>query len=248
MLSDLRLALRQLAKSPGFTAVAVLSLALGIGANTAIFSLVNEFLLRSLPVKAPGELVLFRYVSGAKGTQMSRSESGNSYTDPVTGLRNGTSFPVLVYERFQASHPGLTDVFAYAGLSQVNVLIDGQPEINVTAQLVSGGYHAGLGVSAILGRTMTPDDDRAAAAPVAVISERYWQNRFGRSPDVLGRTVLINKSPATIVGVTAPGFEGVGQVGETNDISVPLAQVERYRENAKELVQGWYWWIRIMGP
>ena len=246
MLSDLRLALRQLAKSPGFTAVAVLSLALGIGANTAIFSLVNEFLLRSLPVKAPGELVLFRYVSGAKGTQMSRSEWGNSYTD-AAGLRNGTSFPVLAYERFQASHPGLTDVFAYAGMSQVNVLIDGQPEVSVTAQLVSGGYHAGLGVTAILGRTLTPDDDRAAAAPVAVISERYWQNRFGRSPDVLGRTLLVNKSPATIVGVTAPGFDGVGQAGETNDISLPLAQVARYREDAAELVQGWYWWIRIMG-
>lgn len=248
MLADLRLAVRQLAKAPGFTVVAVLSLALGIGANTAIFSFVNEFLLRSLPVRNPEELVLFRYVAGAKGGGLSRSEWGNSQTDPVTGIRSGTSFSLLTYERFAANHPGFTDIFAFAALSQVNILVDGQPEIAVTAQFASGSYYAGLGVPAILGRTFTPEDDRSSAAPVAVISARYWETRFGRSPEVLGKTILFNKAPLTIVGVTPVGFEGAGQAGETVDITVPLAQVRRFRpDDADELIKPWYWWIRIMG-
>src|SRR3954466_8309797 len=107
MLSDLRFALRQLGKSPGFAATAILSLALGIGANTAVFSLVNDFLLRSLPVRNPEELVLFRQVGGG----LSRSEMGNSYKDPRTGKITGTSFSLLTFSRFHAHHPALSDVF-----------------------------------------------------------------------------------------------------------------------------------------
>lgn len=247
MLADLRLALRQLAKSPGFTVVAVLSLALGIGANTAVFSLVNDFLLRSLPVKNPEELVLFRYVAGAKGSNMSRSESGNSYTDPVSGLRTGTSFSLLTYERFYANHPALTDVFAFASFQQVNVLIDGQPETAVTAQFVSGDYYKGLGVPAALGRIITADDDRPSAASVAVISERYWQRRFGGDPAVLGRTIVLNKEPVTVIGVSARGFNGTAQAGETSDISVPLQHQTRFSGGNASLAQPWFWWMRIMG-
>jgi predicted permease len=245
-MNDFTLAVRQLRKSPGFTAVAVISLALGIGANTAIFSLVNEFLLRSLPVRNPEELVLFRSTEGVRG-RLSRAGENNGSIDPATGRSSSTSFPLLIFERFRERHPALAEIFAFAPFSQVNVLVDGQPELSVSAQLVSGNYHAGLGVPAILGRTLTPDDDRPSATPVAVISYRYWQNRFGRDPAVLGKAVQINRVPTTIVGVTPRGFAGAMQAGESVDVSVPLAHFLRYQPDRAQRANPWYWWIRIMG-
>jgi len=167
-MNDLKLALRQLWKSPGFTAVAVLSLALGIGANTAIFSLVNEFLLRSLPVRNPEELVLFRLTEGVRG-RLSRGVENNGSLDPMTGRSSSTSFSLLTFERFRMQHSALSEIFAFAPFSQVNVLVDGQPELNVSAQLVSGNCHACLGVPALLGRTFTDAYDHPSATPVAVI-------------------------------------------------------------------------------
>ena len=225
-MNDLRLAARQLMKSPGFTAVAMLSVALGIGANTAIFSLVNDFLLRSLPVRNPEELVLLRTIEGARG-RMSRGGENNGSVDPATGRAASTSFSLLIFERLRAHRSALSDVFAFASFSQVNVLVDGQPEINASAQLVSGNYHAGLGVPAFVGRTLTPDDDRVSAAPVAVISFRYWARRFGGTPDILGKTIQINRVPTVIVGVTPQGFDGAMQAGESADVSVPLAHYLR---------------------
>jgi len=245
-MSDLRLAIRHLLKSPGFTAVAVLSLALGIGANTAIFSLVNDALLRSLPVRHPDELVLFRNVEGIGG-RMSRAGENNGSIDPVTGRNASTSFSLLAFERMQASHPALSDLFAFAPFSQVNVIVDGQPELEATAQLISGTYHNGLGVSPAVGRLLTTDDDRAGAAPVAVISFRYWQRRFAGASSVLGRTVLVNRVPAEIVGVTAQGFNGAMQAGESPDISVPLAHYLLFQPNRSARARPSYWWIRVMG-
>jgi len=244
--NDLRLAVRQLLKDPGFTAVALLSLALGIGANAAIFSLVNDFLLRSLPVRNPDELVLLRTIEGARG-RMSRAGENNGSIDPATGRRGSTSFSLLIFERLRAQHSALSDVFAFAPFSQVNVLIDGQPEINASAQLVSGNYHTGLGVPAFVGRTFTPDDDRASAAPVAVISFRYWVRRFGGNPDVLGKTIQINRVQTVIVGVTPQGFDGAMQAGESPDVSVPLAHYLRFQPDRAGRAQPSYWWIRIMG-
>ena len=245
-MNDFTLALRQLRKSPGFTAVAVMSLALGIGANTAIFSLVNEFLLRSLPVRNPEELVLFRLTEGVRG-RLSRAGENNGSIDPATGRNSSTSFSLLIFERFRARHPALSEIFAFAPFSQVNVLVDGQPELSVSAQLVSGNYHAGLGVPAILGRTLTPDDDQASATPVAVISYRYWQNRFDRDPAVVGKALQVNRVSTTIVGVTPQGFAGAMQAGESVDISVPLAHYLRYQPDRAQRANPWYWWIRIMG-
>jgi predicted permease len=247
MLADLRFALRQLAKNTGFTAVAILSLALGIGANTAIFSLVNAVLLRSMPVKNAGELVLFRYIEGPRGT-LARAGENNGFNDPATGRFSSTSFSLLTFERIRENHPALADVFAYAPFSQINLLVDGQPETTALGQYVSGNYHAGLGVSAILGRTLGPADDLPSADPVVVISDRYWENRFARDPAVLGKTIQVNKVPVTIVGVTPPGFAGAMQIGEFVDISVPLALHARFQPGpGANRAQSWYWWIRLMG-
>jgi predicted permease len=245
-LNDLRLAVRQLRKTPVFTAVAIFSIALGIGANTAIFTLVNEFLLRSLPVRNPEELVLFRAIHGYQG-RMSRRGEGPGFVDRATGRNSGTPLSLLVFERFRAQPSALADVFAYSPFSQTNVVVDGVPEIAAAAQLVSGNYHSGLGVSAALGRTLTPADDSPSAAPVAVISHRFWENRFGRDPTVLGKIIAINKVPVAIVGITPPGFEGAMQAGEAVELSVPLAHHARFQPDRADRAQPWYWWVRVMG-
>jgi predicted permease len=245
-MNDLRLAARQLLKDPGFTAVALLSLALGIGANTAIFSLVSDFLLRSLPVRNPDALVLLHTTEGVRG-RMSRAGENNGFLDPTTGRFKSTSFSLLIFERLRAQKSTLSDVFAFAPFSQVNVLVDRQPETNVSAQLVSGNYHDALGVPAYLGRTLTPEDDRVSAAPVAVISFRYWERRFASDPDVLGTAIQINKVDSLIVGVTPRGFNGAMQAGESADVSVPLAHYLRFQPDRAARAQPWYWWLRIMG-
>ena len=244
---ELGFALRQLVKNRGFFATVMATLALGIGANIAVFSLVNDVLLRSLPVKSPGELVLFRNVEGAGG-RMSRAGENNGSIDPVTGRNSSTSFSLLTLERLRDHHPALAEVFAYAPVNQVNVVIDGESETITLGQLVSGTYFAGLGVPAIVGRTITPADDRLAAAPVAVISYRYWERRFRRDPGVLGRTLQINRVPVTLIGVTPAGFKGAMQIGESADITLPLSLHGRFQpDRAASRAQPWYWWIRIMG-
>jgi predicted permease len=227
--------------------MAVLSLAFGIGATTAVFSLVNDVLLRPLPVKSPEGLVLLRSVQGRSG-RMSRAGENNSSVDPATGRDSSTSFSLLAFESLRAHHPGLSDIFAYAPFNEIQLLVDGQPETEVLGQLVSGDYYAGLGVSAILGRTLTLADDQPSAEPVAVISHRWWENRFGGDPSVIGRTVQVNRVPLTLVGVTPPGFGGAMQIGESADITVPLAHHARFQpDRGQSRAQPWYWWIRIMG-
>ena len=244
---DLKFALRQLLKNRGFTAVVVATLALGIGANTAVFSLVNDVLLRTLPVKSPEELILLRNVQG-RGGRMSRAGENNGSIDPVTGRSASTSFSLLQFQRFHDYHPALTIVFAYAPINRVSVLIDGQPETITLGQLVSGEYHAGLGVSAIVGRTLTPADDQPSAPAVAVISYRYWETRFGRDPGTVGKEIQVNRVPVTLIGVTRPGFAGAMQVGESADITLALAQHTRVQpDRAESRSQPWYWWIRVMG-
>ncbi len=245
---DLRHGARQLARSPGFTIIAVLSLAIAIGASTTIFTLVNDFLLRALPVRAPEELLLLRNLNGVRGGTMAREEEGSITIDPATGRSGSTSFPWRAFERFRAQSTGLSEVFAFAPLFQANLLIDGQPELNPKVQVVSGNYYQGLGVNAVLGRTLLDSDDRADAAPVVVISDRCWRTRFQHDPAVLGRIAVINRIPTTIVGVTPPGFEGAMQVGESAEFTLPLSLIARLApENGADRGQSWFWWMRVMG-
>jgi predicted permease len=225
----------------------VLTLGLGIGANTAIFSLVNGVLLRELPVRDPAKLILFRNVDGRDG-RLSRAGENNGSIDPVTGRNASTSFSLLTFERFRSSRRALSQVFAFAPFNRMTLLIDGQPETTDMGQLVSGDYFAGLGVSAIAGRMLTDTDDQPSAPPVGVISYRFWERRFNRDPSVIGKTIQVNRVPTTLIGVAPPGFAGTMQVGEWMDISLPLAQHGRFQpDRVNSRAQPWYWWVRIMG-
>src|ERR1044072_8752495 len=204
---NVRLAMRGLLKTPGFPAIVVLTLGLGIGANTAIFSLVNDVLLRDLPVRDPGGLVLFRNVQGRDG-RISRGAEDNGSVDPITGRNASTSFSLLTFERLRSSGRALSHVFAFAPFNRMTLLIDGQAETADLGQLVSGGYFAGLGVPAVVGRTLTDADDQPSAPPGGVISYRFWERRFNRDPLVVGKTIQVNRVPVTIIGVTPPGFAG----------------------------------------
>jgi predicted permease len=247
MFQDLRFGLRMMLKSRAVTIVAVLSLSLGIGANTAIFSLVDAVLLKTLPVKEPERLVLFRWHSGPR--RVMPTISGEFDRDPATGVQTSTSFSYLTFERLREGNQTLAGVLAFTDVGQMNVNVDGEPEV-ASGQLVSGGYYAGLGVRTVVGRGITGDDDRAAAAPVAVISHRYWQKRFGLDPAVVGKTINVNNTPVTIIGVTPNEFRGTLQVGSNPDLSLPLAlepQVIAGRRAEPWLSKPWIWWLQIMG-
>jgi predicted permease len=243
LFQDLRFSLRMLLKSKSFTMVAVLSLALGIGANTAIFSLVDAVVLRTLPVRAPEELTLFNWLSGPK--RMSRNVYGDIGRDVATGLTTSTSFSYLSFERLRDHPQGLVEVFAFTPL-ELSVNADAQPEV-ASGQLVSGGYYDGLGAKAALGRTISVEDDRASAAPVAVITHRYWERRFALDPAVVGKTMTVNGIPCTIIGVTPPGFFGALQVGQSPDVTIPLSLEPRFSPGNSKLGKPWVWWLRVMG-
>ena len=195
---DVRYAWRMMLRSPGFTAIAVITLALGIGANTAIFSLVDAFLLRLLPVKDPRYLVLVHHVSP-------RGEGAFSYP---------------AFEQFRDHNHSLSGIFAWDD-STVVVSIGGQPEV-VSGDFVSSSYFEVLGVKAILGRTFTAEDDRRGKNPVAVISYSYWNRRFGKDASVVGKTISLGGTPFTIIGVTSAHFFGRRSAGKSADVVLPM--------------------------
>ena len=204
---DVRYALRIFARSPGFTTVVVVTLALGIGANTAVFSLINAALLRMLPVKDPQQLV-----------QLSK-------IDPAFGPNDYFSYPEV--ELFQHETHAFSGLFAFANLNGVNVEVNGHGEI-ANGQVVSGNYFSTLGVSAILGRTIDPEDDQMAGGTVAVISYKYWRERLAGDAEVVGKKIVLNNYPFTVIGVTPPDFFGL-QPGYPVDISVPLKMIAPLR-------------------
>ena len=245
---DLRYGVRGMLRQRTFTLAAVLTLALGIGANTALFSVVDALLLKTLPVKEPERLVLFKSTSPREFSP--GSYSGNWETDPATGQNVMTSFPYQSYRRMREQQGGegaLSDVFAFGDVT-LNVSADGQADV-VSGQAVSGNYYAGLGVRALLGRTLNDGDDKAGAGPVAVLSHRYWQRRFGSDPGVIGKQINLNSAAFTVVGVTPPGFEGAGQVGSTQDVTFPLAwEPQLYADLKSSRMNGaGEWWLRLMG-
>ena len=212
---DIRYGLRTLARNPGFTAVAVLTLALGIGANTAIFSLMNAVLLRNLPVNNPSQLVLFG--AGKWGGIMDEVPS-----------RSWQLFSFPFYRDVQADKSVFTDVTALASMpNEVHGTIGESSESEaIQARLVSGTYFSTLGVHPILGRTFTEDDDRIpGSSPVAVASYAWWKRRFGGDPSIIGKKMSVGPTVYTVIGVAPAEFFGT-TVGESPDVWIPLSMQE----------------------
>ncbi|HKQ75858.1 MAG TPA: ABC transporter permease [Blastocatellia bacterium] len=246
---DLRYGARMLLKHKGVTAIAILSLALGIGANTAIFSLVDAVLLKSLPVKEPEQLAQFKWLVGRSVRNLSAGNlnyNGSSRWDDATKLQIGTSFQQQTFEQFRAEQRTLTDLFAFAELEQVNANVDGHAEV-ASGMVVSGGYFSGLGVQPVLGRAITADDDRSNAPAVAVISFRFWERRFSASPAVIGKQINLNNAAFTIIGVTPREFAGVMGYGDAPDLTIPLMMEPLIRGNETSLNQQGRWWLLMMG-
>ena len=207
MWKDLAFILRTLRRSPTFTGVAVISLALGIGANTAIFSLLDQVLLRSLPVRDPQRLVVFH----------------TDYTAPGSSTRDNPEavFSYPMYRQLRDRDPAFDSVIARSG-AKVTLRHQGNAE-PAAAEMVSGNFFHSLGVGAALGRVLTPDDDGAPGAhPVVVLGHGFWSTRFGNSPEILNQTVTLNGHPVVVVGVVAARFHGLVP-GSTPDLFVPIA-------------------------
>jgi predicted permease len=235
---DLRFGLRSLRQSPAFAVTAILTLALGIGANTAVFSVMNAVLLRSLPVSDPDRLVYLRTPNPPRGTGTIDSTETFSYS---------------VYDALRHQDHGLSPVMAYVPLSgsRVAVRYGSEPE-EAEGDMVSGTFFSGLGVKLLRGRGFREEDETNHAA-IAVISYNYWTRRFARDPDVLGKTLYVNGVAITIVGVAAEGFEGVEGGGST-DFWIPLQSRPELNawgnplEDGKNYIANQTWWcLRLIG-
>jgi predicted permease len=227
LLADVRLVLRTWLKAPAFAAIAILSIALGIGANAAVFTLVDQVLLRMLPVKGPHELVQVTY---------SGHRYGNNWGD-------GSELSVPVFKELKDNNTVFAGMFARFGAA-VTVGGGGRSE-RVACELVSGGYFPILGVGAALGRTIGEDDDRTPNGhPVAVLSHGYWRSRFNADASILNSTITINNHPYTVIGVARPGFDGV-EVGRQTQLFVPLMMKPQITPTWNALDQRLYRWVRV---
>ena len=228
---DIRFGARMLAKHPGFTAIAVLTLALGIGANTAIFSLVNQVLLRRLPVQNPDELVVLRSPGPMRGHVWSDGDEAQSFSYPM-------------YKRLRDSNSVFSGMLARFAIP-ASIASRGTTERG-SGELVSGNYFDVLGLRPTLGRLFTLDDDRVPGAqPVAVLSHAYWTRRFGGDSGVLNQTLLVNNTPLTIIGVAPAGFTGI-QVGQAADIFVPLMMKGQMTPERNGLEEWDNYWLAIL--
>lgn len=234
MLQELRFALRQLQRTPAFAFVAVLTLALGIGANTAVFSVMNAVVLRFLPVSHPERLVFLQ-------------TTGQPSNSSQTGFDN-SSLSLAVYEQLRSRHDIFSDLMAFVPLSPNRTAIryGTEPE-TAWADMVSANFFSGLGVRMARGRGFTSEDETRHAQTV-VLSYRFWTRRFGRNPSVLGQTVFVKGVPFTIVGVAAPGFAGVEHNNAT-DLWIPIQSRPELKPWGRpaESPEGFYnagnWWF-----
>ncbi len=242
LLHDLRYGLRMLARNPGFTAVAVLTLALGIGANTAIFSLMDAVMMKALPVQKPEQLVLF-FEGSDEGMRISKGGIGEG------GRWKYYSYPL--YEYLRDHNQFFQGICAFrVGEDRLSVSVVGRPAgesaPEVRGHLVSGNYFSVLGVNAVLGRTLSPEDDRPGARPAAVISYGYWKQNFGGDPAAVGKVVDLNGTPFTIVGVTPREFFGE-RVRRSPDFWLPMVMQPQIMLHESFLKDPDVYWVNLMG-
>ena len=236
--------MRVLLQAKGWTAVVVLSLAVGMGGNITLFSTFNALLLKTLPVPDPESLVRLRWIGD---NDMVNDSSDYGSTTEIEGKRPHTTFSYPMFQRFREANKSLSDIFATVPMSRVVAVVDGRAE-TVTALLVSGNYHGVLDVRPQIGRTITLEDDKPSATPVAVISEEYWRSRFASSLRTVGTVVRINNLAVTIVGVAPRAFIGTQRLGtQLSDFTMPISLDDRIGGNAKRISDPTHWWVQIMG-
>jgi len=252
VLHDLRFTVRNLARSPGLAAVIALSLALGIGANTAIFGLIRTVMLKSLPVEAADRLVLLHWHGETWPKGLNQSGSGGPNNPAYKNSSRSMAYPF--FRQLSAETSTFETVFAFAPLGperQNTTLAAEDGGERVDGEMVSGDYFRGLGASPAAGRLISRDDE-ARSAQVAVLSYAYWTRRFAADPSVVGREITINHLPFTIVGVTSQRFFGV-QPGRAPDVWVPMLDRPdlvpwgfRPSDSASLLDHRGYWWTHVM--
>ena len=249
LLMDVRYGARLLKQFPAFTAIAVLTLALGIGANTAIFSLIDAVMLRSLPVEKPSELVLLKWSAHNAPRVRGYMSSGDCPTNLRPGAANpsGCSFSEPLFREIARTNQ-FSGVAAFSNAGPLSLTGNGPASV-INGQLVSGDYFHTLGVKAVTGRVLQTSDDSPSAAPVAVLNYGYWQSSFGGSSEALGRTIALNGVAFTIVGIAEQRFTGIAP-GSDYDVWLPLSAGPRitdpvmwsHREDNAS-----YWWLAILG-
>jgi predicted permease len=246
LLQDIRYALRTLRKSPGFTAVAVLTLALGIGANTAIFSFIDAVLLRSIPVKDPQQLVVFNWSARTHPKLQGHSDYGDCADQ--TGIGD-CSFSVPFFKTVRAQPNSFSGVAAFAGPMDID--LSGNSTASMVRGLyVSGDFFSTLGVTTFIGRPLALSDDLPSAPPVIVLNYAYWVRAFGAAPSAVGRTVRLDNTTATIVGVADPSFTNLTP-GKPLDFFMPFSLADTVRgewwHNQDRLSDPANWWVVVLG-
>jgi predicted permease len=248
LVRDTRYGLRQLSKSPTLSLVVIFSLALGIGANSAIFTLVDAALLKSLPVKDPHALRVIQWENKGWPEALCNSLTGDTEGDP-NGQMQGSSIASRIYRELVRQQSGFASLIGFSDGDMVGVATRNRPAEQLKLQYVSANFFDGLGVSPRLGRAFSAEDDRVGQPPLVIISERFWRKWFGGRDDVLGQVLRVNNVPVEIIGVAKPGFFGV-QIGEWVDLYAPLAAQAalspRMRLNQSFGQTDSYWSVRLM--
>jgi predicted permease len=251
LIQDCRYGIRTMAANKTFSLLAVFSLALGIGANTAIYSFMDWLLMRSLPVANPESLVVlnWRAPAGSGRDSVVHGMSGSIWRDDNSGRMSGI-FPYPAFELLRANASGIfSNVFAYYPTERVNFLAKGLAEV-ASGEFVSGDYFAGLAVVPSAGRLIGPDDDQAGAPAVAVLSFAYSQKRFGEAAKAVGQSIAVNNVPFTVAGVAPPGFFGVDP-SAAPDFYIPIRTGLLLRQefgagHAKAFIDQNYYWLEMM--
>ena len=249
LLQDLRYGIRMLAKSPGFALVAILTLALGIGANTAIFSLIDGILLRSLPVQDAQSLVVLKWSANkAPGMHNSSSYGDCDQHRERNGPSSSCSFSQPFFEEVAAHANSLSSVAAFANGGQLDLSGNGTASV-LRAEAVSGEFFPLLGVRPAAGRLIAPGDDSAAAQPVVVLNYGYWKTQFGGSPSAIGKSIRLNNVPFTIIGVADARFNSLSP-GRVFDVWVPLSSLVPLSPHTWVKTRPtdiYSWWLVIVG-